>query len=49
MNGRLSSNIPFEIADVYLDYHVVGPTEDGSQTNVILVVANGTRLMINQM
>ena len=42
-------SIPFEIADVYLDYHVVGPTEDGSQTNVILVAANGTRLMINQM
>ena len=31
--------IPFDIADVYLDYHVVGPTEDGSQTNVILVAA----------
>ena len=31
--------IPFDIADVYLDYHLLGPTEDGTGTNVILVAA----------
>ena len=31
--------IPFDIADVYLDYHLLGPTEDGNGTNVILVAA----------
>jgi type IV pilus assembly protein PilM len=29
--------IPFDIADVYLDYHLLGPTDDGTGTNVILV------------
>ena len=31
--------IPFDIADVYLDYHLLGPTDDGTGTNVILVAA----------
>ena len=31
--------IPFDIAEVYLDYHLLGPSEDGSETNVILVAA----------
>ena len=31
--------IPFDIAEVYLDYHLLGPSDDGSETNVILVAA----------
>ncbi|MDA2937721.1 pilus assembly protein PilM [Acidobacteria bacterium AH-259-A15] len=31
--------IPFDISEVYLDYHVLGPFGEGNQTNVILVAA----------
>ena len=31
--------IPFDISEVYLDYHVLGPNAQGNQTDVILVAA----------